>query len=104
MVGQTTFLILSPWFPQLAIDLGDDKTVNITTTGGNKDKAFYVQSVKVNGEQWDKSWITWEDIFANGGSMEFVLGPTPANWATGQAPPSPASSDLVQEGTGRMGR
>ncbi|KAF2735141.1 alpha-1,2-mannosidase family protein [Polyplosphaeria fusca] len=93
MTGQTTFLILSPWFPSMTINLSNGKTLEITTKGGNKDTAFYVQSLKVNGEPWTKSWVTWEDIFANGGTMDFVLGESAAEWNTGELPPSPASGD-----------
>jgi putative alpha-1,2-mannosidase len=91
ITGQTTFLILSPWFPELTIDLGAGKKLKITTTGGDKDTAFYVQSLKVNGRQWDKAWVTWEDVFANGGTMDFVVGREKVDWATGDLPPSPAS-------------
>ncbi|KAF1949908.1 glycosyl hydrolase [Byssothecium circinans] len=91
VTGQTTFLIVSPWFPSLTFDLGSGKTLKITTTGGTKDTAPYVQSLRVNGKQWDKAWVSWDDIFANGGTMEFVMGETPVNWATGDLPPSPAS-------------
>ncbi|KAF2643371.1 alpha-1,2-mannosidase family protein [Massarina eburnea CBS 473.64] len=94
MTGQTTFLILSPWFPSLSISLGTGKTLKITTTGGNKDTAYYVQSLKVNGQGWDKAWVSWNDIFANGGTMEFVMGDQATNWATGVLPPSPASGDV----------
>jgi putative alpha-1,2-mannosidase len=94
MTGQTTFLILSPWFPSLTIDLGAGKSLTITTTGGNKDTAFYVQRLKVNGKPWDKAWVTWNDVFAMGGSMEFVLGDQAVGWDTGELPPSPASGDL----------
>jgi putative alpha-1,2-mannosidase len=93
MTGQTTFLVLSPWFPELTINLGTGKQLKITTTGGNKDTAFYVQSLKVNGEDWDKAWVTWEDVFANGGTMDFILGEETVDWATGDLPPSPASGD-----------
>lgn len=94
MTGQTTFLILAPWFSSLTLDLSNGKTLRITSTGGNKDSAFYVQSVKVNGTPWDKAWVAWEDVFANGGTMEFVLGASPVAWDTGDLPPSPASGDL----------
>ena len=93
MTGQTTFLILSPWFSEMKIDLGNGKSLKTTTTGGNKDTAFYVQSLKVNGKQWNKSWVSWDDVFANGGTMDFVLGSSPVDWATGELPPSPASGD-----------
>lgn len=88
MVGQTIFFIGSPWFSDLTIDLGGGKKLEMTTEGGSE-KAFYVQSLKVNGNDWNKSWLTWYDIFANGGTMEFVLGDKPVNWTTGPPPPSP---------------
>ncbi|KAI0379793.1 glycoside hydrolase family 92 protein [Hypomontagnella monticulosa] len=90
MTGQTTFLIGSPWFRDLTIDLGTGKKLVITALGAAAD-SYYVQSLKVNGESWDKAWVTWEDVFANGGTMDFVLGPQPADWATGPPPPSPAT-------------
>ncbi|RYP91415.1 hypothetical protein DL770_002460 [Monosporascus sp. CRB-9-2] len=90
VTGQTTFLIGSPWFSDLAIDLGGGKKLEITTTGGSEE-AYQVQSLRVNGRDWDKNWVAWEDVFANGGTMDFVLGPEPADWATGPLPPSPAS-------------
>lgn len=90
MTGQTTFLVGSPWFRDLTIDLGTGKKLVITTSGGGQN-SYYVQSLKVNGKSWDKAWVTWKDVFANGGKLEFVLGPQPANWTTGPAPPSPAT-------------
>ncbi|RYP25141.1 hypothetical protein DL765_000022 [Monosporascus sp. GIB2] len=90
VAGQTTFLVGSPWFPDLAIDLGGGRKLEITATGGGED-AYQVQSLRVNGRGWDRNWVAWEDVFANGGTMDFVLGPEPANWATGPLPPSPAS-------------
>ena len=101
LTGQTTFLIGSPWFANMTIDLGSNKFLTVTTTGGS-DTAFYVQSLTVNGQAWNKSWVEWSDVFANGGSMAYVLGSTPQNWTTGPLPPSPASGssadlDLVQQ-------
>ena len=95
LTGQTTFLIHSPWF-SMNIDLGSGKSLDITTQGGDSDKNFYVQSLRVNGEVWGKSWVTWDDVFAQGGTMEFVLGESPSAWCEGgELPPSPASGDLV---------
>ncbi|KAF3067035.1 hypothetical protein GL218_08810 [Daldinia childiae] len=90
MTGQTTFLIGSPWFKDLTIDLGGGNKLQINTEGGDA-QSYYVQSLKVNGENWDKAWVAWEDVFAKGGTLDFVLGPEPADWATGDAPPSPAT-------------
>lgn len=92
MTGQTTFLIGSPWFSDLSISIGGGKFLNITTEGGSED-AFYVQSLKVNGEEWNKGWLSWYDVFAKGGNLDFVLGERPKRWTTGETPPSPASLD-----------
>lgn len=92
MTGQTTFLIGSPWFTNTTISLGDGKSLKITTEGGSED-VYYVQSLTVNGQAWIKAWLVWDDVFADGGSMHFVLGSEPTIWATGSAPPSPASGD-----------
>ncbi len=45
-----------------------------------------MQSLKVNGVNWNKSWVTWGDVFANGGTMEFVLGAKQTQWDTGDRP------------------
>lgn len=75
----------------MTIDLGNGKNLEITSTGDG-DEAIYVQSLKVNGEDWDKAWVTWEDVFVNGGKMEYVLGQQPSHWSQdGDLPPSPAS-------------
>lgn len=93
ITGQTTFLIHSPWFESLTIDLGGSKKLHVTTTGGdgNGDTSIYVQSLKVNGAEWKKNWLAWGDVFADGGTLEFELGEKPTSWTTGELPPSPAS-------------
>lgn len=94
ITGQTTFLIHSPWFEHLKIDLGNGKNLVINSTGGDKDTSIHVQSLKVNGQDWNKLWLTWDDIFANGGTMNFVLGPNPnLSWFDAEdLTPSPASN------------
>jgi len=54
--------------------------------------SIYVQSLKVKGEVWDKAWLTWDDVFADRGTIDSVLGPNPSEWSRdGVLPPSPAS-------------
>lgn len=92
LTGQTTFLIHAPWFEQMSIRLGVNKTLDITSSGGDlKADVYYVQSLEVNGQAWNKSWVTWDDVFEHGGQMHFVLGTQAVDWATGALPPSPAS-------------
>ena len=96
VTGQTTFLIGSPWFSDLKIATGGGKSLHITTNGGS-DTSYYVQGLKVNGEKWTKAWVSWSDVFENGGTLEFELGPDPVHWDTGTRPPSPAS-DVIRVG------
>ncbi|CAG8957363.1 hypothetical protein HYFRA_00010789 [Hymenoscyphus fraxineus] len=93
VTGQTTFLIHSPWFESLTIDLGNGKKLDIVSEGGdgNGDSKYYVQSVRVNGVEWTKSWLVWGDVFEEGGRIEFELGDEDKSWATGELPPSPAT-------------
>ena len=89
ITGQTTFLIHAPWF-SMNIELGGGKALNITVSGGNSDTAYQVQSLKVNGQDWKQNWLTYEDVFAKGGTMEFVLGENSTQWFNATAlPPSP---------------
>lgn len=97
MTGQTTFLIGSPWLEHLEIDLGDNKSLVVTSSGGNRENAYYVQSVKINNEPWDRAWLTWDDIFASGGTIDFVLGSEAVRWANGTLPPSPASPNEIPD-------
>ncbi|KAH8702993.1 hypothetical protein GQ44DRAFT_717044 [Phaeosphaeriaceae sp. PMI808] len=56
--GQTTFLVLPSWFESMTISLGNSKRLTITTKGGIRNSAFFVQSLKVNGKPWNKGWVT----------------------------------------------
>ena len=88
VVSQPVYLILSPWFADISFPVGENgKTLRITADN-LADDSFYVQSLKVNGKEWDKSWLSHSDI-ANGGRLEFVLGPNITVWDTGDVPPSP---------------
>lgn len=104
MTGQTTFLIGSPWLDDITISLGDGKSLQITSTGGAED-SFYVQSLKVNGKNWTKTWVTWDDIFAKGGKLEFTLGPEPSNFGatSPESPPPPSPASEYKSGETYMG-
>lgn len=102
ITGQTTFLIHAPWFG-MDIDLGGGKSLEITVTvegGGNSNSStssFQVQSLQVNGKDWKQSWLTYDDIFAKGGTMHFTLGQNASSWFHGSAlPPSPGAAGVTR--------
>ncbi|KAF5858423.1 hypothetical protein ETB97_004418 [Aspergillus alliaceus] len=87
VVTQPVYLISSPWFPDLNMTINGNHTLRITATG--LDQGYYVQSVKLNGQPWQKNWFEHEDLMEHGGILEFELGPEMRAWETGRVPPSP---------------
>lgn len=81
-----------------------NQTLRITADGLSKE-SYFVQSVKINGEPWDKNWIEHDDptqrLMVNGGTIEFVLGDEPLVWEKGDVPPSPGH--MVLNGTSSQG-
>ena len=87
VVTQPVYLISSPWFPDLNMTINGNQTLRITATG--LDQGYYVQSVKINGQPWEKNWFEHKDLMEQGGSIEFELGSEMKAWETGSVPPSP---------------
>ena len=73
----------SPLFPKATIHLPEGKTFEIVAQNNNKEN-IYIQSVTLNGQPYEKSYILYEDIM-KGGNLTFVMGNTP-NKAFGAAP------------------
>ena len=65
----------TPRFDEVTIDLPKNKTLSIVAHN-NSNKNIYVQSVKVNGENIERSWLKHEEII-QGGIIEFVMGDLP---------------------------
>ncbi|KAF2116762.1 glycosyl hydrolase [Lophiotrema nucula] len=93
IVTQPVYLIESPWFSDINVTVNYNHTLRITATGGDNaslgQQGYYVQSVKINDQQWDKNWFEHDDIMVSGGTIEFVLGSKATVWETGDVPPSP---------------
>ena len=87
--GMPVYNIGSPMFSQAKIHLSNGKTFTIVARNAS-DRNKYIQSATLNGQEWDKPWITHQDVM-DGGTLEFVMGELP-NKAWGAsleaAPPS----------------
>jgi predicted alpha-1,2-mannosidase len=69
------YMIGSPLFDEATVRLaGGDLVI---TAENNSEANMYVQSVKLNGVTLTDMWFHHDDI-ANGGTLEFVMGPNPA--------------------------
>jgi predicted alpha-1,2-mannosidase len=91
--GSDVLVLGSPLFPKTRLHLkhGD---VTIEANGAKEDAPF-VQSLAVNGRQWNKPWIRFRDI-SNGAILKYNLARVPdKNWgsAPDNAPPSLGASE-----------
>ncbi|MDP4183808.1 MAG: GH92 family glycosyl hydrolase [Bacteroidota bacterium] len=73
--GADYFVIGTPSFKQTKLHLPNGKTFVVKADNLSKDN-FYIQSAKLNGKTYTKSYIKVDDI-RKGGVLEFVMGPEP---------------------------
>ena len=79
--GVPEYVISSPLFPETKIHLSNGKIFTVTANNVSE-KNFYIQSVTLNGQTYNKSFITHNDIMS-GASFVFEMGDTPnKEWAT----------------------
>ena len=57
------------------MQLANGKTFTVTAPAVSRENK-YIQSVKVNGKPYDKSYLT-HDLILSGASVEFTMGATP---------------------------
>ena len=65
----------TPIFPEMRLSLGNGKTFTVLAPNVSREN-IYIQSVKVNGQPYDKSYITHRQIM-DGSTVEFVMGNQP---------------------------
>ena len=65
----------SPLFPEIRLNLGNGKIFTVLAPNVSREN-IYIQSVKVNGQPYDKSYITHQQIM-DGATIEFVMGNQP---------------------------
>lgn len=65
----------TPMYPEMKMHLANGKTFTILASAVSKEN-IYIQSVKLDGKPYDKSYITHEQIM-NGSIFEFEMGNKP---------------------------
>ena len=65
----------TPLFPEMRLNLSNGKTFTVLAPNVSREN-IYIQSVKVNGQPYDKSFITHQQIM-DGATVEFVMGNQP---------------------------
>lgn len=87
--GLPIYVIGSPTFKNASISLDGGKTFEIACQNYSP-KNKYIQSAKLNGVNWDKSWFSHSELM-QGGKLELVMGEKPnMQWASSESalPPS----------------
>jgi hypothetical protein len=87
--GSATLALGSPEFTDVAIHLGNGKTITETAPQA-ADNAPYVQGMTVNGQTWNNAYLP-ASLFTDGGTVNWTLGTKPSTTfatATSSAPPS----------------
>src|SRR5205814_1275006 len=80
--GSTTYAIGTPLFSQIRFRLENGKQFVVKANGVSA-KNIYIQSARLNGRPYSKSWLTHRDLLA-GGQLVFKLGPRPnRQWGSG---------------------
>ena len=74
------YIIGSPLLDKATINVGGGKTFSIICKDNGKEN-IYVQSVKLNGKPYTKSYIMYYDIM-KGGTLELQMGSQPSKWGT----------------------
>ncbi len=79
--GLDYFVIGSPLFDKVTINLENGKKFEIVAKNNGKDNV-YIQNAKLNGKDYPKSILKYSDMI-NGGKIEFEMGPEPnKSWAS----------------------
>ena len=73
--GTDQYVLGAPYLPYLKLRLPNGNVLEIKAPGVS-DKRRYVRSLKMNGELYDKLYVTHQDIL-NGGVWEFEMGASP---------------------------
>ena len=73
--GSGEYVIGAPQVPAMTMHLSNGKTFAMRAENLS-DQNIYVQSVSVNGKNWNSPILPYSEL-RDGGSMVFVMGPQP---------------------------
>ena len=76
------YVLGSPLFDQSALYLPNNKSFVVRAINNSPDNK-YIQSVRLNGKKYTRTYITHADIL-QGGVLEIVMGDKPSAWGTNE--------------------
>ena len=85
--GDAIYSIGSPIFDEAVIQLENDNSFSLEAENNSKENK-YIQSATLNGKDFNRTWISHEEIM-NGGTLVFEMGPQPnKDWGFESVAPS----------------
>jgi putative alpha-1,2-mannosidase len=101
VAGQNVVLVNAPSFEQATLELGGS-TLSIETSGfvepTASDAPQFVQSMRLDGLEFDRSWVTGNEL-RDASTLHVELGPHPSAWATTSRPPSTGTAPPSRSST-----
>ena len=91
--GLDYYSIGSPLFEKSTINL-ENGNIFVIKANNVSDKNFYIQSATLNGEEYNKSYITHSDI-TDSGEIIFEMGNTPSDWGNIEIPISEIKNNII---------
>ncbi|MCF5862333.1 GH92 family glycosyl hydrolase [Aeromonas veronii] len=89
----------TPMFETASLDVGAGKQFTVTAQNVSRDN-IYIQSARLNGSEFNRSYLTHEEILS-GGKLEFVMGDSPnQTWGSQpeDLPPAQGIGTFLHEG------
>lgn len=90
--GSDEYQIGTPFFENVRINYASGRTFDIAAEGVSPDD-YYIQSATLNGQDFGRTWVTYDQLTA-GGKLSFTMGEQPSAWAADGVAPSSLSDDL----------
>ena len=89
--GTPEYVIGSPLFEKVQVELPNGKTLTIEAPGA--DQSEYIQKITWDGKTWDKSYFNHDELL-NGGNIRFEMGsePNKKQWNSTESFPSSVTS------------
>ena len=74
------YVIGAPQLPKVVMNLSNGKKFTMTAENLS-DKSIYVQSVTLNGKDWNSPFLPYKEL-KDGGTIVFKMGSQPSQWGT----------------------
>jgi predicted alpha-1,2-mannosidase len=77
--GSDEYQIGTPFFENVRINYASGRTFDISANGVSPDD-YYIQSASLNGQDFERTWVTYDQLTA-GGTLAFDMGDKASDWA-----------------------